>query len=123
MLAGGRARRGLLTQRHLDGPPQLKIGCAPGPPRAPQTPRKRSLISPQASAAQARVVPAEVAAESQDGDYFLDALLRSFLLGVGAGALVETTHVLFKFLGLAASSGPEIMGAPPLRACGPDRRR
>jgi hypothetical protein len=47
----------------------------------------------------------------------LDALLRSFLLGVGAGALVETTHVLFKFFDLAASSGSEIMGAQSVPAC------
>jgi hypothetical protein len=83
--------------------------CANGPRQTPH--------QTQASAAHARAAPAvgtEAGAEG-GGDYFLDALLRSFLLGVGAGALVETTHVLFKFLGLAASSGPEIMGASAAR--------
>lgn len=44
---------------------------------------------------------------------FLEPLLRSFLLGVGAGALVETTHVLFKFMGIAASSGSGLIDALP----------
>jgi hypothetical protein len=57
-------------------------------------------------------VPTTVAASPEDS-YFLEPLLRSFLLGVGAGALVETTHVLFKFLGVAAESGPGIMDALP----------
>lgn len=46
-------------------------------------------------------------------DYFLEPLLRSFLLGVGAGAIVETTHVLFKAFTIAAESGPGVMDALP----------
>jgi hypothetical protein len=46
-------------------------------------------------------------------DYFLEPLLRSFLLGVGAGALVETGHVLLKFMGVAVASGPAVLDALP----------
>jgi hypothetical protein len=58
--------------------------------------------------------PATVAAAAPIADdYFLEPLLRSFLLGVGAGAIVETSHVLFKAFTIAAESGPGVMDALP----------
>lgn len=40
---------------------------------------------------------AQEAADPQESPYF-DSLCRSFLLGVGAGALVETVHMVSKLV-------------------------
>jgi hypothetical protein len=69
-------------------------------------------IVPAQDAAVTAASPA-AAPPAQADDYFLEPLLRSFLLGVGAGAVVEAGHVLFKALSLAAATGPEVMDALP----------
>ena len=56
---------------------------------------------------------AQTAAAAPGEDYFLEPLMRSFLLGVGAGAVVETTHVLFKAFSIAAATGPQVMDVLP----------
>ena len=40
-----------------------------------------------------------------DPSFFLEPLLRSFVLGVSAGCLFESLHVAFKFVGLATEVG------------------
>jgi hypothetical protein len=96
--------------RHSTAPP---AAARPQPPvPRPTTPPWQAAITRDSPVAGADAVPTTVAASPEDS-YFLEPLLRSFLLGVGAGALVETTHVLFKFLGVAAESGPGIMDALP----------
>lgn len=42
----------------------------------------------------------EAVAPAEEESPFLDPLVRSFLLGVGAGCVVESIHVFTKFLGL-----------------------
>lgn len=70
---------------------------------------------PAAAVAAAAVAPADAlsGAAADSSSYFLEPLLRSFLLGVGAGAVVETTHVLFKAFTIAAATGPQVIDALP----------
>ncbi|GMH42660.1 hypothetical protein BSKO_10579 [Bryopsis sp. KO-2023] len=45
--------------------------------------------------------------EDPDPTPFFDPLLRTFVLGLGTGSLVEVGHVLYKFAGLATEVGSE----------------
>lgn len=90
-------------------PPLTLPRTAPAPPPA----RAQGVVS-SGAAGEAASAPAQAANAKPPGDdYFLEPLMRSFLLGVGAGAVVETSHVLFKAFSLGVEAGPQMMELLP----------
>ena len=78
-----------------------------------QQPSSSAPAEAAVAAAAASAAAAAPPQQQQQSDYFLEPLLRSFLLGVGAGAAVEATHVLFKALSIAVATGPQVLDALP----------
>eukprot|EP00882_Tetradesmus_deserticola_P000142 GHRQ01000160.1.p1 GENE.GHRQ01000160.1~~GHRQ01000160.1.p1 ORF type:complete len:682 (+),score=313.23 GHRQ01000160.1:310-2355(+) len=75
----------------------------------------------QPGSSTASSVVAAAAAPASETSPFLDPLVRSLILGVGAGMLAETGHVLFKALSLAGSGAlPSPFTAGALQACSPN---
>lgn len=65
------------------------------------TPQRLALERPLRTTSCRAVIkrPQEAVAPVEEESPFLDPLVRSFLLGVGAGCVVESIHVFTKFLG------------------------
>lgn len=102
--APGRRRRGRRAHQ-----PIRADAARERAPRRELSDRRAPCPPPQPEAAAAAAPPPA----SSASDYFLEPLLRSFLLGVGAGAVVEAGHVVFKAATIAAESGPSIMDVLP----------
>eukprot|EP00877_Chromochloris_zofingiensis_P001966 jgi/Chrzof1/11770/Cz06g09100.t1 len=49
----------------------------------------------------------------QDANYFFEPLLRSLVLGMGAGMICETAHQLIKFMSLTDQMGTNIIDTIP----------
>ncbi|KAF8056873.1 ddmC [Scenedesmus sp. PABB004] len=84
-------------------------GLAPGP--AAGRPGRAARCAPVRAVVK-RAKAVELAAAEAEESVFLDPLVRSFLLGIGAGVLCEGGHVAFKALSLLQASGDlEALGA------------
>ncbi|KAF6265516.1 hypothetical protein COO60DRAFT_1623882 [Scenedesmus sp. NREL 46B-D3] len=101
--------------------PRRMVSARAATPNSSDNEEQPAVPQQQPSSTAAASVVAAAAPPPAEESPFLDPLVRSLILGVGAGVLAETGHVLFKALSLAGSGAlPSPFTAGALQAFSPN---